>query len=196
MDHHTNMSFTHKCVNGVDLRLEFFTFEADDVTEKDHSAARAVDAILEEEKINMSDYSYNLKLDSIAKYPAEPRGSSRLVRVDRCGKVSHYDNFSNSFLPLAENAHIVFNDSRLVNARLSVVGKESTKSVEMMVLYLGGGVSKKCNDTKLNVMLRQEGVKIGDLFVDNMDGTTCAFRVSEVIGPWIEDDYSNGMGTE
>lgn len=45
MDHHANMTFEHKCVNGVDLSLEFFSYEADEITEKDHIAALAINAI-------------------------------------------------------------------------------------------------------------------------------------------------------
>jgi len=50
MDHHANLSFTHSCVNGVDLEMEFFTFEAKKITEKDYIAAKAVDELLTEIK--------------------------------------------------------------------------------------------------------------------------------------------------
>jgi len=49
MDHHANMSFTHECVNGVNVNLEFFTYEANKVTEKDYRAASAVNELLLEE---------------------------------------------------------------------------------------------------------------------------------------------------
>ena len=118
LDHHANMRFCHKCVDGVDLDLEFFTFETGEVTEKDYEAARMVNAIIDEEKINMKDFTYNLKVESIAKYPAEPRGSSRLLRVDSKGNVTHFSNFSDSFLSLAEGAHIIFNQSKLLMPRV------------------------------------------------------------------------------
>lgn len=52
MDHHANLSFTHSCVNGVDLEMEFFTFEAKKITEKDYIAAKAVDELLTEIETN------------------------------------------------------------------------------------------------------------------------------------------------
>lgn len=199
MDHHANMSFSHKCINGVDLDLEFFTYEANEVTEKDYRAASNVDQLLFQEtgqdEIKMKDFTYNLKMSSIAKYPAEPRGSSRLLRVDSNGEVSHYANFTESFHSLIGDAHIVFNESRVANARLSVK-RGTDESIEMMVLDLGGNtISRKCNGTKLNVMLRQEGVQLDEVYEDDKEGKF-RFKVVEVVGPWIEDDHSNGMGTE
>jgi hypothetical protein len=64
------MKIVHKCVNGVDLELEFFSFDANELTEKDFAAARAIDLIHHGNPINMSDYTYDLKHDSIALFPA------------------------------------------------------------------------------------------------------------------------------
>ena len=100
MDHHTNMKFTHKCVNGVDLEMEFFTYEAKQLTEKDYDAAKAVDMFLFKDKIQMSKYSYNLDEKSIALYPASPRGSSKLLKVSSSGEVTRYNNFSSVFASL------------------------------------------------------------------------------------------------
>lgn len=54
MDHHANMTFTHECVNGVDVEMEFFTFEADQITEKDYDAAKAVDMLLSKDQVEMN----------------------------------------------------------------------------------------------------------------------------------------------
>jgi S-adenosylmethionine:tRNA ribosyltransferase-isomerase len=194
MDHHANMSFAHKCVNGVDVDLEFYTFEANELTDKDYEAARKVDAILNNEKVKMSDFTYDLQLDSIAKYPAEPRGSSRLLRVDAEGNVHHFENFSKSILSFVDGAHIIFNESKVVNARLSVIGSEKDK-FEMMILDLGDDIDKSCRDAKLSVMVRKDGVLAGDIFTEEGKGTA-KFRVVKVVGPWIEDENSNGNGTE
>jgi len=191
MDHHANMSFNHRCVNGVDATLEFFTFEANDLTDKDYEAARRVNAILDDENIRMSDYTYDLKLDSIAKFPAEPRGSSRLVRVDKDGRVQHYAHFSQEILSLIEGSHIIFNESKVVNARLSVSGN-TAEDIEMMILDLGDNLQRDCSDAKLKVMIREEDVRCGEIY----SLPRAKFRVSQVIGPWIEDENSDGNGTE
>mmetsp|Transcript_3249 Transcript_3249/g.4678 ORF Transcript_3249/g.4678 Transcript_3249/m.4678 type:complete len:755 (-) Transcript_3249:1665-3929(-) len=48
MDHHANMTFKHHCVDGVDVTLELFTFEANKVTEKDVEAAKKINDIVTE----------------------------------------------------------------------------------------------------------------------------------------------------
>jgi pterin-4a-carbinolamine dehydratase len=41
MDHHANMKVAHKCVSGVDLEMELFSYEAKELTHKDFSAAKS-----------------------------------------------------------------------------------------------------------------------------------------------------------
>jgi len=43
-------------------------------------------------------------------------------------------------------------------------------------------------------MLRHEGVEVGEIFSDEKNEGK--FRVVKVNGPWIEDEKSNGNGTE
>lgn len=130
-DHHANMSITHKCVDGVDLELEIFSFEANELTQKDVDAAKAIDLVYTDNPIKMSDYSYDLKHDSIALFPAEHRGGSKLLRVDSAGKVSYFNHFGKSISALLDGCHVVFNNSRVLNARLLVESEGDT--VELMV---------------------------------------------------------------
>eukprot|EP00535_Pseudo-nitzschia_heimii_P009091 CAMPEP_0197191944 /NCGR_PEP_ID=MMETSP1423-20130617/24273_1 /TAXON_ID=476441 /ORGANISM="Pseudo-nitzschia heimii, Strain UNC1101" /LENGTH=1203 /DNA_ID=CAMNT_0042644737 /DNA_START=434 /DNA_END=4045 /DNA_ORIENTATION=+ len=210
MDHHANISFTHKCVNGVDVEMEFFSFEANKLTDKDFEAALKVNHILSDEGhrkacesrldecgIKMSDFTYNLQDTSIAKYPANPRGSSRMLYVDRKGKVNHFSNFSDSILPLLNDAHVVFNESKVVNARLSVNSDKGTinDATEMMILDLGDVLQEPCQGAELSVMIRSEGIQLGDTY--HVFGSDCvSFHVKSVRGPWIEDEKSQGNGTE
>jgi len=53
--------------------MEFSSFEAKELTEKDFGAAVAVDRIHHDNPIRMSDFDYELTQDSIALFPAEPR---------------------------------------------------------------------------------------------------------------------------
>lgn len=165
MNHHANMKLTHQCVDGVDLEMEFFTFEARKITDKDFDAAAAVDMLLSEDEIEMENFSYQLAESSIAKYPAFPRGSSKLLKVDPCGKVAHFDNFSEEFARLASGTHLVFNDSRVLDARLFLeVGDDE---VELMILDLGSvNVRDTCNATPLHAMIRSSEIKVGDTFKD------------------------------
>lgn len=147
--------------------------------------------LLEEDKILMRDYTYDLKLDSIAKFPAEPRGSSRLIRVDEEGEIHHHRHFAKEILPLIDRSHLVFNESKVVNARLNVT-REKGDEIEMMILDLGDNLQKNCSDAKLKVMVREEDAQCGAMYSVG----EAKFTVVDVIGPWLEDENSNGNGTE
>lgn len=96
MDHHANISIRHACVDGVDLTLEWFSFQAQQLTEKDFDAARAVDLVYGGNSINMEEFAYDLKDESIALFPASIRGTSKLLQVDDTGYVSYHKNFAES----------------------------------------------------------------------------------------------------
>ena len=178
MDHHANMKVTHNCVHGVDLELEYFTYEADELTQKDYHAALAIDMILGTDKVKMEKYTYNLKEECIAKYPASPRGSSKLLRLDDKGVVTYYDNFSNSFAQLAQDCHLIFNKSKVMDARL-FIGGPSGKEIELMILDLGSvDVNSRCNEIRLDAMIRSSEVKAGDEYVIGSSTIT----VEEIIG--------------
>jgi S-adenosylmethionine:tRNA ribosyltransferase-isomerase len=66
--------------------------------------------------IQLTDFDYNLPDERIARYPADPRDSSKLL-VYQSGQISH-QSFQNltDFLP--ESAFLVFNDTKVIPARL------------------------------------------------------------------------------
>jgi S-adenosylmethionine:tRNA-ribosyltransferase-isomerase (queuine synthetase) len=115
--------------------------------------------------IRMSDYTYDLKVESIARYPPNPRGSSKLLRVDGHGQVSYFDSFSHVFSQLTSGAHIVFNDSRVLDARLFVSRLETNERMELMILDLGSvDVTAPCHETTLRAMMRTDTLNKGDVF--------------------------------
>lgn len=140
--------------------------------------------------IRMSDYSYVLKEESIARYPASPRGSSKLCRLNGTGDLQFYDNFSNHFARIAKGSHIVFNDSRVMDARLFV-----KENIELMVLDLGSvEVDAPCRTVSLRSMLRTSRVHKGDILKEDTTGTE--ILVNSVEGIWEEDEKSDGNGME
>jgi methylenetetrahydrofolate dehydrogenase (NADP+) / methenyltetrahydrofolate cyclohydrolase len=181
MDHHANMTFSHQCVDGVDVIMEFFTFHANELTEKDYDAARVVELVYGENEIKMADYTYNLKESSIAIYPADPRGSSKLLHLGSNGEVKHYGNFSNAFTKIIpKGSHIVFNESRVLDARLFVRGA-GERSVELMILDLGSvKLDIPCTEVPLQAMLRSETVKEGDVLEDKKANTKIV--VEKILG--------------
>jgi S-adenosylmethionine:tRNA ribosyltransferase-isomerase len=67
-------------------------------------------------EIKIADYSYFLPEEKIAKHPVEPRDSSRLL-VSESGKITHH-KFSDISKLLPVNSHLVFNNTRVIPARL------------------------------------------------------------------------------
>jgi S-adenosylmethionine:tRNA-ribosyltransferase-isomerase (queuine synthetase) len=66
---------------------------------------------------------------------------------------------------LAKGAHIVLNESRVVDARLFVNSIQGADQTEMMILDIGDiDINLPCKEIELNVMLRTQNVNVGDVF--------------------------------
>jgi S-adenosylmethionine:tRNA-ribosyltransferase-isomerase (queuine synthetase) len=90
------------------------------------------------------------------------------MKYDELGTTKYYDNFSTVFASLAKGCHLVFNDSRVLDARLFVTGNDGTSKVELMILDLGSvDVGGKCSDTPLQAMIRATNVQVGDTFEEH-----------------------------
>ena len=165
MDYHANITFTHKkSING-DVEMKLCPAEMNQITQKDHDAAQVFDMVLSKTKIEMKNFSYNLHEDSIAKYPANPRGSSKLLKYDSLGNVTYFENFSSVFPSLVKNCHLVFNDSLVLDARLFVKINNEGPKIELIILDLGSvDVHAQCCDTPLQAMVRSPCVNEGDKF--------------------------------
>jgi S-adenosylmethionine:tRNA ribosyltransferase-isomerase len=81
--------------------------------------------------INLEDYSYTLHESKIAKYPLKERDQSSLL-LSLSGKISH-DKFRNIVNYLSGNDILVFNDSRVVRARIHMK-KETGAMIEVFCL--------------------------------------------------------------
>ena len=75
--------------------------------------------------IKISDFTYDLPDDRIAKYPLRQRDKSKLL-VWRNAKIEE-DIFENSAAYLPENAQLVFNNTRVIHARLFFRKKTGAK---------------------------------------------------------------------
>jgi S-adenosylmethionine:tRNA ribosyltransferase-isomerase len=82
-------------------------------------------------KINIEDYNYNLPEERIAQYPVKERDSSKLL-VYRGGKISK-DKFRNIHRYLPEDTLLVFNNTRVIRARL-LFKKETGATIEILCL--------------------------------------------------------------
>ena len=87
--------------------------------------------------MKLSDFDFHLPQELIARFPAERRDGSRLLRLDRkSGSVSHH-RFSDLPGLLAAGDFLVMNNSRVVPARL--LGRIDGKAAEMLVVGDLGG---------------------------------------------------------
>ena len=81
--------------------------------------------------IAISDYNYNLPNERIAKYPLENRDLSKLL-VFKKGKIES-DIFSNLHQYIPSGSLMIFNDTRVIQARLQFK-KQSSSKIEIFCL--------------------------------------------------------------
>lgn len=82
-------------------------------------------------KLDLSEYNYNLPPERIAQYPASERDKSKLL-VYREGKIIS-DFFNNIYRYLPADSLLVFNNARVINARL-IFRKKTGALVEIFCL--------------------------------------------------------------
>ena len=81
-----------------------------------------------------SDFDYDLPEELIAQTPIEPRDHSKLMLVDRdVGALSH-DRFFNLPKYLRQGDVLVFNDSRVISARLFGSRDDTGNKIELLLL--------------------------------------------------------------
>lgn len=84
--------------------------------------------------LKKSDFYYDLPQELIAQTPAEPRDSSRLMKVDRrTGEIVH-DHFYNICDYLQKGDLLVMNDSKVFPARIYGTKRETGAHVEFLLL--------------------------------------------------------------
>jgi len=83
------------------------------------------------QNIKIDEYNYDLPEDRIAQYPLPERDASKLLLYD--GKAISSDIFSNIGNYLPAGSHLVFNNTRVISARL-LFRKESGALVEILCL--------------------------------------------------------------
>lgn len=83
------------------------------------------------EIIDIQDYQYQLPEEKIALHPLEPRDSSKLLKYEE-GAISHHI-FSEISDLLPENCMLVFNQTRVIQARL-ILKKETGAAIEVLLL--------------------------------------------------------------
>ncbi|HKK76156.1 MAG TPA: S-adenosylmethionine:tRNA ribosyltransferase-isomerase [Saprospiraceae bacterium] len=81
--------------------------------------------------LNLKDFSYDLPEARIAKHPPKERGNSKLL-VYRKGNIQHH-RFGDIVEQLPEGATLVFNDTKVIPARI-ILYKETGARIEIFLL--------------------------------------------------------------
>lgn len=84
--------------------------------------------------IKTTDYDYELPQDLIAQTPLENRSQSRLMVLNRKEQTIEHHIFSDIVDMLGENDVLVFNDTKVIPARLIGVKEETNAVIEVLLL--------------------------------------------------------------
>lgn len=95
--------------------------------------------------MNVKDFDYELPEELIAQFPVEPRDSSRLMLLGKDnGVVEHREHFTAILDELTENDVLVFNDTKVLPARLYGRRHKTGGKVEVLLLAPRGGDRWEC----------------------------------------------------
>jgi S-adenosylmethionine:tRNA ribosyltransferase-isomerase len=128
--------------------------------------------------MNVTDFDYDLPEHFIAQEPAEPRDSSKLMRLNRhTGDISHH-TFADIIDMIHPNDVLVLNDTRVIPARLFANKAETGGKVEILLL-------KQLDDTRWQVLIGGRNVNEGMQLTFEGSDITCTvtetFEASERI---------------
>ncbi len=213
MDHHVaKATVDHRCEKGVRVTFELFTTSTGGTTKFDVELANALDegnAQIRADPdpdsganvaptMGTKEFIYDLPQERIAAYPTE-RGMSRLlvhVPENPAPELCHFAKqirehqgdkmFSDIVDVMSEHAHLVFNESRVFEARV-----RSTEGTEVLFLSpMGGGALKASAEGQTwKVMVRSTaGVGSTLNICDKIQ-----VKIEQVLGEWIEEGEDDGI---
>ena len=91
--------------------------------------------------MNTSDYDYDLPHELIAQTPIEPRDGSRLLVLDRTSGLLEHQEFTNLPNYIKPGDVLVFNQSKVIPARLHGIRQDTGGKVEFLLIkHEGDGV--------------------------------------------------------
>ncbi len=84
--------------------------------------------------MKLSDFKYNLPKTAIAKFPASPRDSSRLMVLDRANETVEHKKFTNIVDYMSKGDVLVVNETKVMQARLYGKKERTNAKIEVFVL--------------------------------------------------------------
>jgi len=84
--------------------------------------------------MKLSDFKYNLPKTAIAKFPVEPRDSAKLMVIDRKKEAIEHKTFSDLPDYLSKGDVLVYNETKVMQARLYGYKERTNAKIEVFVL--------------------------------------------------------------
>ena len=84
--------------------------------------------------MKLSDFKYNLPKTVIAKFPASPRDSARLLVLDRKNETVEHKKFSDIVNYMSKGDVLVVNETKVMQARLYGKKERTNAKIEVFVL--------------------------------------------------------------
>ena len=143
-----------------------------------------------------TDFDYLLPESLIAQTPIEPRDHSKLMILDRASGEIKHRRFFDILDYLIEGDVMVFNDSRVIPARL--YGKEDVRGYEVELLLL----SQLQKNVWRSLVKPGRRMRVGSKFVLGSEGDTIEGEVTEVeisgtrIVRLDDDEKINNIGVQ
>ena len=122
--------------------------------------------------LNISEFDFDLPQGLIAQYPLLERDHARLMVIDRQSRTISHDIFAHAGKYLPPNACVVFNDSKVIAARLLGRREKTPGQVEVFLLKkLSDGCSyhaliRPLNRLKLNEKIQFNGGSLTAELID------------------------------
>jgi S-adenosylmethionine:tRNA ribosyltransferase-isomerase len=113
------------------------------ISQKESNSIRQLEKTLEK-------YNYSVPPNLIAQKPAHPRDSAKLLVYDKKSKKVDFDNFINLDKYLPKNTVLVFNDTKVVPARLTVT-KPTGGKARILYTETKNGLMEVMSDRKLDI---------------------------------------------
>mmetsp|Transcript_32243 Transcript_32243/g.42518 ORF Transcript_32243/g.42518 Transcript_32243/m.42518 type:complete len:1238 (+) Transcript_32243:106-3819(+) len=219
INHHPNWKLVHHCTEGVNVQAELFTYSANNVSQYDIEMAETIEKVynsgFQSEKIKtntpvlrMQDFNYDLPDEQIARFPA-PRGTSRLLVAQKGPTISDL-SFSDIATALPDNAHLVFNESRVFAARVyGNIAESSGNKPPFEIMFLNPefphsnpaiALSSPCLNQQWRAMIRNYFDKPGTLLKLNIPlaestqtDVDVSVRIVKIHSNWHEEGEDDGV---
>lgn len=146
--------------------------------------------------MKVSDFNYDLPEELIAQHPVEPRDTSRLMTLDKVsGEICHKASFHSILDELSEGDVLIFNNTKVIPARLYGERKGTGGKVEVLLLTPKGEHLWECLVKPGKKCLKGQLLSFGpNLEAEVIDHTDFGGRLIQFKPNGNFDDIINDIG--